>query len=128
MSRLAYSISRSICRLVFGLVARRRVFRAEHTRLNGPWILAANHLSHFDALLITATLPRQIDWMAMADLFQNRLLGAWLRASDCFPVVRFKPDRAALRVAIKRLEAGHVVGMFPEGGLRAGAADRKSVV
>ena len=90
--------------------------------MRGAWILAANHISHFDPLLITATVPRKIDWMAMADLFRGRLLGAWLRASDCFPVVRFKPDRAALRTAIVRLEAGHAVGMFPEGGLRDGAA------
>ena len=122
MFRPAYSISRTLCRLVFGLVAGRRVFGIEHTRGEGAWVLAANHISHFDPLLITATLPRGIDWMAMADLFQNRLLGAWLRASGCFPVVRFKAVRAALRAAIVRLEAGRVVGMFPEGGLRDGAA------
>jgi len=122
MFRLAYSISRTICRLLFGLVTRRRIFHPERVQLRGAWILASNHISHFDPLLITATVSRKIDWMAMADLFRGRLLGAWLRASDCFPVVRFKPDRAALRTAIVRLEAGHVVGMFPEGGLRDGAA------
>ena len=94
--------------------------RPERATAPGAWVLASNHISHFDPLLITATLPRAIDWMAMADLFAGRLLGAWLRASDCFPVVRFKPDRAALRAAIVRLEAGRVVGMFPEGGLRDG--------
>jgi 1-acyl-sn-glycerol-3-phosphate acyltransferase len=122
MFRPAYSISRTICRLIFGLVTRRHVFRAERTRIRGAWILASNHISHFDPLLITAAVPRKIDWMAMSDLFRGRVLGAWLRASDCFPVVRFKPDRAALRTAIVRLEAGHAVGMFPEGGLRDGAA------
>jgi 1-acyl-sn-glycerol-3-phosphate acyltransferase len=122
MFRPAYSISRTICRLIFGLVTRRSVFRLERTRLRGSWILASNHISHFDPLLLTAAVPRKIDWMAMSDLFRGRLLGAWLRASDCFPVVRFKPDRAALRTAIVRLEAGHAVGMFPEGGLRDGAA------
>ena len=122
MLRPAYWISRTVCRAVFGLTTRRRVFRPERATARGAWVLASNHISHFDPLLLTATLRRQIDWMAMADLFAGRLLGAWLRASDCFPVVRFKPDRAALRAAIVRLEAGRVVGMFPEGGLRDGAA------
>ena len=122
MLRPAYWISRTVCRAVFGLTTRRRVFRPERATARGAWVLASNHISHFDPLLLTATLRRQIDWMAMADLFAGRLLGAWLRASDCFPVVRFKPDRAALRAAIVRLEAGRVVGMFPEGGLRDGVA------
>jgi 1-acyl-sn-glycerol-3-phosphate acyltransferase len=37
-------------------------------------------------------------------------------------VQRFKADRGALRIAVERLRGGKVVGMFPEGGLRDGAA------
>jgi 1-acyl-sn-glycerol-3-phosphate acyltransferase len=121
MFRVAYSVSRGICRVVFGAVTHWRVFGLERTRLRGAWILASNHISHFDPLLITAAVPRKIDWMAMSDLFRGRLLGAWLRASDCFPVQRFKADRTSLRQAMQRLAKGHVVGMFPEGGIRDGA-------
>lgn len=58
----------------------------------------------------------------MSDLFKPRWLGWWLRHSDCFPVQRFKADRVALKTAIERLQRDHVVGMFPEGGLRDGPA------
>src|SRR3954469_544194 len=122
MARLAYTISQTICRGIFGYATRRRVLHPERTQRVGPWLLATNHISHFDPLLLTSVVRRQIDWMAMADLFKPRLLGAWLRAADTFPVQRFTADRAAIRIAIKRLIEGKVVGMFPEGGLRDGAA------
>src|SRR5215207_7807511 len=121
MARLAYTVSQIICRCVFTYATRRHVLHPERVRRRGPWLLATNHISHFDPLLLTSVVPGQIDWMAMADLFKPRLLGGWLRAADTFPVQRFTADRGAIRVAIKRLEAGKVVGMFPEGGLRDGA-------
>jgi len=120
--RLAYAVSQLICRGIFGYATQRRVLHAERAAQVGAWLLAGNHISHFDPLLITAVVPGQVDWMAMADLFRPRLLGAWLRAADTFPVQRFKADRGALRLAVERLRAGRVVGMFPEGGLRDGAA------
>jgi 1-acyl-sn-glycerol-3-phosphate acyltransferase len=122
MPRLAYKVSQIICRGVFGYATRRQVFHPERVRRPGPWLLASNHISHFDPLLFTSVVPGQIDWMAMADLFKPRLLGAWLRAADTFPVQRFTADRGAIKMAIRRLNDGKVVGMFPEGGLRDGAA------
>jgi 1-acyl-sn-glycerol-3-phosphate acyltransferase len=107
---------------VFPVVTQRRVLHAERAQRNGAWLLAANHISHFDPVLLTSVLDRQIDWMAMSDLFRPRLLGWWLRQSDCFPVQRFKADRVAVKTAIERLKAGKLVGMFPEGGLRDGPA------
>jgi 1-acyl-sn-glycerol-3-phosphate acyltransferase len=122
MPRLTYQISRLIFRCTFSVVTQRRVLHAERAQRPGAWLLAANHISHFDPLLLTSVLNRQIDWMAMSDLFRPRLLGWWLRQSDCFPVQRFKADRLALKTAVERLQAGKLVGMFPEGGLRDGAA------
>jgi 1-acyl-sn-glycerol-3-phosphate acyltransferase len=122
MARITYTISQIISCGIFSAVSHRRVLNPEFSRLEGPCILASNHISHFDPLLITSVIRRQIDWMAMSDLFKPRLLGWWLRRSDCFPVQRFKADRVALKTAIDRLRSGKLVGMFPEGGLRDGEA------
>jgi 1-acyl-sn-glycerol-3-phosphate acyltransferase len=122
MARITYTISRLICCCIFSAVSRRRVFNREGAERTGAWIIASNHISHFDPLLLTSVIRRQIDWMAMSDLFKPRFLGWWLRRSDCFPVQRFKADRVALKTAIDRLQDGKLVGMFPEGGLRDGAA------
>lgn len=90
----------------------------ERASLRGPCILAPNHISHFDPPVLSLAAPRQIDWMAMAELFQNRAFGFLLHLLGTFPVARGRPDRASLRTAVNRLRAGRVVGIFPEGGIR----------
>ncbi len=89
--------------------------------LPGAWILAANHISHFDPPLIAICTQRKIDWMGMVQLFRQPLSAAFFRGLDAFPVDREHLDRAAVRTALGRLRAGHCVGMFPEGGIRDGA-------
>jgi 1-acyl-sn-glycerol-3-phosphate acyltransferase len=119
--RFCYWISRTLLRIILGGVSRTRVLHAERGAAPGAWILAANHISHFDPPFLTVATRRKIDWMAVVELFSNRIAGTWLRANDTFPVDRGKVDRAAVRTALDRLARGHVVGMFPEGGIRDGA-------
>jgi 1-acyl-sn-glycerol-3-phosphate acyltransferase len=117
-----YQITRFLCRCLFAPVVRLHVVGRERTHREGAWILAANHIAHFDPPLIAAAVQRTVDWMAMADLFTNRFTGLWLRSIGSFPLDRERSDPMAVRMAIRRLRAGRVVGMFPEGGLRDGAA------
>lgn len=121
MHRLCYEISRTLLRGILGAVSRTRVLHRERGARPGGWILAANHISHFDPPFLTVATRRKIDWMAVTELFANRWTGAWLRLNDTFPVDRSRVDRASVRTALERLARGHVVGMFPEGGIRDGA-------
>jgi len=118
---LSYHISRLILKMIFAPFVKTRVLRPEAGRRKGAWILASNHISHFDPPLLGVAARRKIDWMAMVELFRNPFSGAWLRAIDGFPVDRACLDRQAVRAALTRLRAGHAVGMFPEGGIRDGA-------
>src|SRR5688500_16860194 len=122
MASAAYLISKCICHALFLVVSRRHVLHLDRARRRGPWILAANHISHFDPPLLTTIAPVWVNWMAMSDLFAMRFLGPWLSWCGCFPVQRFKADRNALRLAIERLSMIRVVGTFPEGGVRDGDA------
>jgi 1-acyl-sn-glycerol-3-phosphate acyltransferase len=84
------------------------------------FILASNHISHFDPPFLGSRFRRYVDWMAMEELFHHRA-GAVLMESLCaFRVRRDGRDRTGIRIAVKRLEEGRVVGVFPEGGIRAG--------
>lgn len=87
----------------------------------GPWILASNHLSHFDPPLIAGAFRRPIDFLAMRELFRPAWFGFLLRAANVISVGRRQADTTALKTAIQRLRQGRIVGVFPEGGLRAGA-------
>ncbi|MEI8292818.1 MAG: lysophospholipid acyltransferase family protein [bacterium] len=87
----------------------------------GACVMVSNHISHFDPPFLSGWLPRQIDWIAMAELFG----AAWSKAAftwlNVIPVDRHGDDRQALRQALRRLEQGRMVGVFPEGGIRDGA-------
>jgi 1-acyl-sn-glycerol-3-phosphate acyltransferase len=87
----------------------------------GATVLVANHISHFDPLFLAIAFDRTIDWMTTEEFYANPLAAAWLRAVNTFPVDRSRPDRRALRVGVERLRAERMVGVFPEGGIRAGA-------
>jgi 1-acyl-sn-glycerol-3-phosphate acyltransferase len=88
--------------------------------LQTGFLLAANHISHFDPFLISLAVRRKIDWMTMAEFFRSPIVGFLLRAIDAFPAERDRADRKTIRTAIERLKGGRVVGLFPEGGIRDG--------
>jgi 1-acyl-sn-glycerol-3-phosphate acyltransferase len=117
----SYRAGKLLVRLLFGCVTRVRVLGRENTDRTGGLLLAANHISHFDPFIISSVIRRKIDWMTMAEFFGSPVLGFLLRAVDAFPVDRDRADRKTIRTAIKRLREGHVVGLFPEGGIRDGA-------
>jgi 1-acyl-sn-glycerol-3-phosphate acyltransferase len=113
--------SRLLLKLLLALVTRTHVLHGERTLLPGGWMLAANHISHFDPPFLGVACRRKMDWMTSRELYDVRPLGLWMRAVDTFPVDRERPDLAAIRTAVDRLRRGRVLGMFPEGGIRDGA-------
>ena len=108
-------------KLLFGCVARVHVLRRENANRPGGFLLAANHISHFDPFIISSVVGRKIDWMTMAEFFRSPVVRFFLRAVDAFPADRDRADRKTIRTAIERLKASRVVGIFPEGGIRDGA-------
>ncbi len=108
-------------KLLFGYSSRIYVVDCEHINRAGGFLLASNHISHFDPPIISSVARRKIDWMAMAEFFPIPGLGHFLKAVDAFPAARDRADRKTIRSAIERLKDGRIVGVFPEGGIRDGA-------
>jgi 1-acyl-sn-glycerol-3-phosphate acyltransferase len=121
MKTRPYRAGRLLVKLLFGCVARVRVLGRENANRAGGFLLAANHISHFDPFLLSLAVPRKIDWMTMAEFFRSPVVGFLLRAVDAFPAERDHADRKTIRTAIERLKEGRVIGLFPEGGIRDGA-------
>jgi 1-acyl-sn-glycerol-3-phosphate acyltransferase len=119
---VANRLAAGFMKLLFGCVARVRVLRPENANRAGGFLLASNHISHFDPFIISGLVRRKIDWMAMAEFFPLPIIGSFLRAVDAFPAARERADRATIRTAIERLQDGRIVGLFPEGGIRSGKA------
>jgi 1-acyl-sn-glycerol-3-phosphate acyltransferase len=110
-----------LMKVLFGYSSRLCVIGREHVNRASGFLLASNHISHFDPFIISSVVRRKIDWMAMAEFFPLPLLGFLLRAVDAFPAERDRADRTTIRSAIERLKKGRIVGIFPEGGIRDGA-------
>src|SRR6266513_1276250 len=117
----SYRAGKLLVRLLFGCVTRVHVIRPENANRTGGFLLAANHISHFDPFIISLVIRRKIEWLTMAEFFQSSVVGFLLRAVDAFPVDRDRADRKTIRTAIERLKEGRVVGLFPEVGIRDGA-------
>jgi 1-acyl-sn-glycerol-3-phosphate acyltransferase len=115
-----YRAGKLLVRPLFSCVARVRVVGGQNTNCSGGFLLAANHISHFDPFFISLAVRRKIDWMAMAEFFRLPIVGLALRAVDTFPAERDRADRKTIRTAIERLKDGRIVGLFPEGGIRDG--------
>jgi 1-acyl-sn-glycerol-3-phosphate acyltransferase len=98
-------------RLWFRLAARGR----EHVPPTGAVLLAANHESLLDPPLIGAAFPRELHYMAKAELFRVPLLGPLIRRLNAHPVERAGSDAAALRLALRILQGGQAILVFPEG-------------
>jgi 1-acyl-sn-glycerol-3-phosphate acyltransferase len=115
-----------VVRRIFGPALRLRVTGTENVPAEGPLIVVANHLSNADPPILIVAFPRPLFFMGKAELFRNPVLGWIVRKFGGFPVERGTADRAALRHALKVLDEGIAIGIFPEGGrsktgaLRAG--------
>lgn len=121
VSNFHYDTSTRLVRLILAPFARVEVLhQSAPGEATPPFLLAGNHISHFDPPIFSSYTRDRVDWMAMEELFENRLLARYYRAVAAFPVNRFKPDRRAVRTALERLRAGRVVGIFPERGIRSG--------
>ena len=80
-------------------------------------LLCPNHASDIDPVLIGLCLPidYHLHFMAKVELFQNRLLGRFLRALGAFPVNREGKDIQAVKTAMKVIHEGENLLIFPEG-------------
>jgi 1-acyl-sn-glycerol-3-phosphate acyltransferase len=86
----------------------------EHVPGEGPVILASNHRSNMDPVLLASAVKRPLSFMAKAELFVGPL-GWVLRWIGQFPVRRGGIDREALRRVDAVLARGSMLGLFPEG-------------
>ncbi len=85
----------------------------------GPAILAANHTTYIDPLLLYGTAPpRIIGFMVAQEYLDMPVLGRFLRSVQCIATTRSGHDLAATRQAIRRLQAGQLVGIFPQGHIQ----------
>lgn len=112
MRRVLLPLVEALFRILFAYDC----FGEENLPEAGPAVVAANHPSYLDPVLLSLQIRRPIHFMAWDALFRVPFLGALLRGFGAFPVdVRRGKGREAYEKAKALVVAGHVVGIFPEG-------------
>jgi len=119
--RLTRTLRATLGRLL--LAAYRTRFVGIENVPEGGAILAGNHVSYLDPVLLWCGAPRPVHFMGKTELWHSRSIGWVLDHLLAFPVHRGAPDRAAILTAVKVLESGSLVGMFPEGTRQSAKAE-----
>ncbi|MCM1577361.1 MAG: 1-acyl-sn-glycerol-3-phosphate acyltransferase [Ruminococcus sp.] len=78
-------------------------------------IIASNHRSYADPVLLTMPMKKPVTYMAKEELFHNKLFGAFIRMLGAFPVKRGAGDMTIIDECCDRLAEGKNVVIFPEG-------------
>lgn len=119
---MLYVVARLVIRPVLWLLLRPRVTGREHVPLTGPVILASNHLSFIDSIVIPTVAPRRVALLAKAEYFtgsglSGRLTQVLFTALGAHPVERetHRAAQAALDTALGVLQRGDAFGLYPEG-------------
>ncbi|MCE1194152.1 MAG: MFS transporter [Acidovorax sp.] len=102
-------------------VYRFKVQGDEHLPTAGAAILACNHVSFVDAVLLMAASPRPIYFVMDHRIFRVPVLGWLFRLAKAIPIAPYKEDPATYEAAFDRaaqvLREGDLLAIFPEGGI-----------
>jgi len=110
-----YGFFRFLARALVGLGVRLEVSGLENVPASGPFILVANHQSVLDPILVQSVCPRHLHTFTKSTQFSSRLFRWVLVRVNGIPTRRYRVDPQVVRVALRRLEAGAGVGIYPEG-------------
>ncbi|HET8808371.1 MAG TPA: lysophospholipid acyltransferase family protein [Methylophaga sp.] len=102
--------TRILCRSLHGL-GKQRIDLPEH----GPAIIVANHISGLDPLLLIAASKRPLRFLIAREEYQRFGMQWLFRAAGCIPVDRDGRPEKSLRQALKALQQGEVIAIFPHG-------------
>jgi 1-acyl-sn-glycerol-3-phosphate acyltransferase len=122
MGRVLYGVLHTVVPPLAKALWRPTVTGLEHVPPSGPVILASNHLSFADSVVIPIVVPRPVNFLAKAEYFERpgmrgRLAKAWYESLGALPVDR-EDSRAALAsldTALGVLAGGGAFGIYPEG-------------
>ncbi len=107
---------------------RIKVYGAENIPADGGYIVCANHIAAKDVFLIGASCPRQICFLAKAELFSVPVVRTFLKMMGAVKLDRTGGDVAAIRKSIELLNDGRLVAIFPQGHRNPGVNPQDTVI
>jgi 1-acyl-sn-glycerol-3-phosphate acyltransferase len=104
--------ARLLCKILFKVEVQGK----EKIPKSKALILASNHISFLDPVVLGAVFPYRLCFLAKEELFKNKLFSLLIRSLGSVPLKRGKTDLSAMRIALQVLRQGRSLLIFPEGG------------
>lgn len=112
---MVYFIIKFTSLIFFKLYIGFRVYGKKNVPRKGAFILAANHSSYLDPLLLAASFKRSLHFITRDRVLRAPIIGWFLKYANTIPVKRHGRDISAIKEALSILSKGKVLAVFPEG-------------
>jgi|SRR5690625_3366264 len=111
-----YTFSRYVAMFFLSLFGRLKEYDKKNIPVKDGFVLACTHTGWVDILWLGISVyPIPVHYMAKKELFENRLLRWLMRQLHAFPVDRENPGPSAIKMPMRLIKEGKVVGIFPSG-------------
>ncbi len=116
-SKVLYTIGRAVCTPIFKAFYRYKVINKSNIPNDGKgYIIACNHMSYSDPVLLGLGQKRRLNFMAKDELFSNKFFSFLIRHLGAFPVKRGAGDGKAIKNGEDIINEGNLMTIFIEGG------------
>lgn len=115
VEEVTWALGRPTIGVAARVASRLKIYGRERVPREGGLVVAANHFSWLDPLVLGAASPRIVYYMAKIEAHRVPGFGAFIRSFGCFPVRRGESDREAVRTMRRIVADGKALGLFVEG-------------
>ncbi len=116
-SKVLYAVGRAVCAPIFKVFYRYKVINKSNIPNDGKgYIIACNHMSYSDPVLLGLGQKRRLNFMAKDELFKNKFFAFLIRHLGAFPVKRGAGDGKAIKNGEDIINEGNLMTIFIEGG------------
>ena len=111
-----YKFAVTAFRIYANIFYKFEVIGKENIPNEGNIIIAANHKSNLDPILVAAAIQnREVAVIGKKELFENKFLNKILTSMKVIPIDREKPDVSTIKTILRTIKQGDAIGIFPEG-------------
>ena len=115
-SKVLYRVGQAVCRPIMKVFYRYKFINNNSIPHEGAYIIASNHMSFSDPVLLGLGQRRRLFFMAKQELFKNKFFEGLIRALGPFHVERGAGDGKARKTGEDLIKEGNVMTIFIEGG------------
>ena len=115
MNKFWYKFLKLLLKPVYKFYYNPKIYCKENLNIDGPIIIAGNHIHLMDQCNVIISSKRVINYMAKKEYFDSFKTRWFFKLVGCIPVDRSKKDQNAKNSALEILNSGGAIGIFPEG-------------